>query len=290
MPSEQPRTLEDKVCLVTGATSGIGEATVHALAALGATVIAHGRDADKGRQIAERIARATGSAVVSFVQGDLAALAEVRRLGDELDRTLAKLDVLVLNAGLACARRSITADGYERTFAVNHLAPFLLTHLLRAKLERSAAGRIVVVSSEAHRGAHIDFDDLMLERGYGQMRAYSRSKLANLLFTRALARRLARTSITCNALHPGVVRTGIFRDAPAWLQGLLSTIGRLFLLSPEEGAQTSVYLASSGDVAGHSGGYYIRCKSAQPSQAAVDDVAAERLWAASAKLVGVEAA
>lgn len=290
MPSEQPRTLEDKVCLVTGATSGIGEETAHALAALGATVVAHGRDAEKGRQIVDRIARATGSAKVSFVRGDLAALAEVLRLGDELDRSLPRLDVLVLNAGLACARRSITADGYETTFAVNHLAPFLLTHLLRAKLERSAAGRIVVVSSEAHRRAHIDFDDLMLERGYGQMRAYSRSKLANLLFTRTLARRLAGTSMTCNALHPGVVRTGIFRDAPALVQGILSTIGRLFLLSPERGAETSVYLASSSGVAGRSGGYYIRCKPAQPSQAAVDDVAAERLWAASAKLVGVGAA
>ncbi|MGB6450086.1 MAG: SDR family oxidoreductase [Steroidobacteraceae bacterium] len=289
MPSEQPRTLEDKVCLVTGATSGIGEATVHALAALGATVVAHGRDAEKGRQIADRIARASGSAV-SFAQGDLAALAEVRRLGDELDRTLPRLDVLVLNAGLACARRSITADGYERTFAVNHLAPFLLAHLLRAKLERSAAGRIVVVSSEAHRGAHIDFDDLMLERGYGQLRAYGRSKLANLLFTRALARRLAGTALTCNALHPGVVRTGIFREAPALLQGVLSTIGRLLMLSPEQGARTSVYLASSPDVAGRSGGYYSRCKLAQPSQAARDDVTAERLWAASEKLVGVAAA
>ncbi len=290
MPPEQLRTLEDKVCLVTGATGGIGEATAHALAALGATVIAHGRDAAKGQQIAARIARETGSAAVSFVQADLAALAEVRRLGAELDRSLPRLDVLVLNAGVACARRSLTADGYERTFAVNHLAPFLLTHLLRAKLERSAAGRIVVVSSEAHRGARIDFDDLMLERRYSQWRAYGRSKLANLLFTRFLARRLVGTAMTCNALHPGVVRTGIFREAPALLRGVLSAVSRLLLLSPEQGARTSVYLASSTDVAGRSGDYYIRCKPAQPSQAARDDAAADRLWAASAKLVGVTAA
>ncbi len=290
MPAEQPRALEDKVCLVTGATSGIGEATAHALAALGARVIAHGRDAVRGEQIAGRIARETGNATVSFVQGDLAALGEVRRLGEELNRSVPRLDVLVLNAGVACARRSLTADGYERTFAVNHLAPYLLTHLLRAKLERSTAGRIVVVSSEAHRGARLDFDDLMLERGYSQWRAYGRSKLANLLFTRALARRLAGTAMTCNALHPGVVRTGIFREAPAPLRGLLAALSRLLLLSPEQGARTSLYLASSTDVEGYSGGYYIRCKPAQPSQAARDDAAADRLWAASAKLVGVPAA
>ncbi len=278
--------LEDRVCVVTGATSGIGEATAHGLAALGATVVVHGRDGEKGRLTVDRISRATGNASVRFAQGDLAALAQVRRLADDLDRSLPRLDVLVLNAGVACAHRSITADGHETTFAVNHLAPFLLTHLLRAKLERSAAARIVVVSSEAHRGARIDFGDLMLEKGYGQMRAYSRSKLANLLFTRALARRLAGTAQTCNALHPGVVRTGIFREAPAVLRGILSTVGRVLLLSPEQGARTSLYLASSSDVAGQSGGYYIRCKPAQPSDAARDDVAAERLWEVSAKLVG----
>lgn len=286
MSDDHARNLAGRICLVTGAAGGIGEATAHGLAALGATVIVHGRDATKGRRAVEQIARATGNADVRFVQGDLASLAEVRRLAEEFDRSLPRLDVLVLNAGIACAHRTTTVDGYETTFAVNHLAHFLLTKLLRPALARSAAGRIVVVSSEAHRRARLDFDDLMLERGYGQFLAYSRSKLANLLFMRALTRRLAGASLTCNALHPGVVRTGIFRDAPALLRGVLSTIGRLFLLSPEQGARTSLYLASSSDVAGHSGGYYIRCKPAQPSAAALDDGAAERLWEASEKLVG----
>jgi retinol dehydrogenase 12 len=285
MSDDHLRGLAGRTCLITGATGGIGEATAHSLAVLGATVIVHGRDAAKGRRAVEQITRATGNADVSFLEGDLASLAEVRRLAAGLTGRLARLDVLILNAGIACAHRTTTVDGYETTFSVNHLSHFLLTKLLHPALARSHAGRIVVVSSEAHRGAHLDFDDLMLEKGYGQLRAYSRSKLANLLFTRALARRLEGTPLTCNALHPGVVRTGIFRNAPALLRGALSSIGRLFLLSPEQGARTSAYLASSPHVASQSGGYYIRCKPAQPSAAALEEAAAERLWEASEQLV-----
>ncbi len=302
MPAD-PSPLHDRICLITGATSGIGEATARALVALGATVIVHGRDAEKGRRTVEALRepnprttmlRRSGEPgaprAVSFVQADLARLADVHRLAQELQRTVPRLDVLVHNAGLASARRSLTADGYERTFAVNHLAPFLLTALLRSSLERSRAARIVVVSSEAHRGARIDFDDLMLAQGYTQLRAYSRSKLANLLFARALARRLSGSALTCNALHPGVVRTEIFREAPALLRGALATLGRLLLLSPEQGARTSVYLASSDHVAGRSGDYYIRCQPARPSDAALDDATAERLWQASAALTGLDRA
>jgi retinol dehydrogenase 12 len=285
MSYDHSRGLKGRTCLITGATGGIGEATAHGLAALGATVIMHGRDAEKGRRAVEQIMLATGNSEVSFLEADLASLVEVRRLARELEGRLPRVDVLVLNAGIACAHRTTTADGHEMTFSVNHLAHFLLTALLRPALARSDAGRIVVVSSEAHRGAHLDFDDLMLERGYGQLRAYSRSKLANLLFMRALARRLEGTSVTCNALHPGVVRTGIFRNAPALLRGVLASIGRLFLLSPEQGARTSLYLASSPEVVRQSGGYYIRCKPAQPSAAALDEVAAERLWEVSEKLI-----
>jgi retinol dehydrogenase 12 len=289
MTAEHSRTLTNRICLVTGATSGIGEAAARGLATLGATVIVHGRDAEKGRRTVDAIIRATGNAQVQFVQGDLASLAEVRRLAAELDRNLPRVDVLLLNAGIACMHRTVTADGYETTFAVNHLAPFLLTHLLRGKLRASPDSRVVVVSSEAHRRMHVDFDDLMLQNDYGQFRAYGRSKLANLLFTRALARRLQGTGAVCNALHPGVVRTGIFRDAPALVRGVLSTIARPLLLSPERGARTSLYLASAPEVAGRSGEYYIRCKPARPSDAALDDVAAERLWETSARLVGVAA-
>jgi retinol dehydrogenase 12 len=279
--------MDGRICLVTGATNGIGEATARGLLALGATVIVHGRDAEKGRQTVEMLGAVRGREAVRFVQADLASFAQVQSLAEELHRSIPRLDVLVHNAGLAFARRTLTADGYEMTFAVNHLAPFLLTARLRGLLERSSGARIVVVASEAHRGAHLDFDDLMLARRYDQLRAYSRSKLANLLFTRALARRTAASALTCNALHPGVVRTGIFRQAPALLRGALATLGRLFLLSPEQGATTSVYLASSGEVAGRSGGYYIRCRPVEPSAAALDDAAAERLWDESARLVGV---
>jgi retinol dehydrogenase 12 len=295
MPAEHAVSLREAICLVTGATSGLGEATARGLVTLGARVIVHGRDPEKGRQTVEALRQLRGpdSAVppaVDFLQADLASLADVRRMAEELNATLPRLDVLIHNAGLACARRSLTPEGYERTFAVNHLAPFLLTALLRGALERARAARIVVVSSEAHRRAHLDFDDLMLARGYDQLRAYSRSKLANLLFTRALARRFSGTSLTCNALHPGVVRTAIFREAPALLRGALATLGRLFLLSPEQGARTSLYLASSGEVAGQSGGYYIRCRPVRPSDAALDDASAERLWEMSGRLVGLNPA
>jgi retinol dehydrogenase 12 len=286
--------MNGKICLVTGATSGIGEATARALLTLGATVIVHGRDPEKGRRTVESLGRVgsaragpapTGKA--SFVAADLASLAQVRRLADELNRNLPRLDVLVHNAGLACARRTLSADGYETTFAVNHLAPFLLTALLRGLLQRSSGARIVVVASEEHRRARLDFDDLMGARHYDQLRAYRCAKLANLLFTRALARRIAGSALTCNALHPGFVRTGIFRQAPAFLRAAVATIGRVLLLSPEQGATTSVYLASSGEVAGQSGGYYIRCRPVPPSDAALDDSAAERLWEESARLVGL---
>ncbi|HTW38666.1 MAG TPA: SDR family oxidoreductase [Steroidobacteraceae bacterium] len=279
--------MQGKICLVTGATSGIGQATARALLALGATVVVHGRDAERGRRTVEALANVNAREALRFIQADLASLAEVRRLAEELERSLPRLDVIVHNAGLACARRTLTVDGHEMTFAVNHLAPFLLTALLRGLLGRSPRPRIVVVSSEAHRRAHLDFDDLMLARHYDQLRAYSRSKLANLLFTRSLARRALGSGASCNALHPGVVRTGIFRQAPLLLRGALAALGRVLLLSPDQGAKTSVYLASSSEVADQSGGYYIRCRPVRPSDAALDDAAAEQLWEQSARLVGL---
>lgn len=277
--------LATAISLVTGATGGIGAATARGLAALGATVLVHGRDPAKGEAIVKQIVRATGNTRVRFVQADLASLADVRRLALELDQSLPRLDVLVLNAAVACAHRELTQDGYEKTFAVNHLSHFLLTKLLHRRLADSAAARIVVVASEAHRRAHLDFSDLMLEREYGQLRAYSRSKLANLLFTRALAQRLSGTSMTCNALHPGVVQTGIFREAPTLLRGALAVLGRWLLLSPEQGAATSLYLATDRHVAGHSGEYYIRSRPARPAEAALDGDAAEHLWAVSERQV-----
>jgi NAD(P)-dependent dehydrogenase (short-subunit alcohol dehydrogenase family) len=279
--------VKGKVCLVTGATNGIGFATARSLASEGATVLVHGRDAARGQRAVDDIVRVTDNPQVSFVQADFAALADVRRLADELNANLPRLDVLINNAGLLSSGRTLTSDGYETTFAVNHLAPFLLTNLLLEKLKKSAPARIVVVASRAHRRASLDFDDLMSDRSLKFMQVYGRSKLANILFTRALAKRLDGTGVTVNALHPGVVSTGLFQGSSTIVRALAGTIGRLFMISPQEGAKTSVYLASSAEVAGTSGGYYSDCRPAQPTAEAMSDADAERLWSISAKLVGL---
>jgi len=279
--------MKGKTCLVTGATHGIGLATARALARAGADVVLHGREPARTRALADALARESGRAVRA-VQADFARLADVRALGAELDASLPRLDVLVNNAGLLARRRATSADGYELTFAVNHLAPFLLTNLLLPALRRAAGGRIVIVSSAAHERAHLDFDDLMNERvSAGLMGAYARSKLANLLFMRALAARLAGGAVTANALHPGVVASSLFRDLPPPLPLLFASAGRLVMLSPEAGARTSVYLASAAEVEGASGGYYVRCRLAAPSRAAQSDADAARLWRESARLTGL---
>lgn len=275
--------------LVTGATDGIGLATARALAALGHQVLMHGRNAAKGQAAAQavRAAAAARDGEVRFLQADFASLAQVRRLAAELD-SLPRLDVLINNAGCVNLSRRVTADGFETTFAVNHLAPFLLTNLLLTKIRDSAPARIVTVASSAHRGQYIDFDDLMSTRDYRMMRTYGRSKLANILFTRALAKRFAGSGVTANALHPGMVATHLGQDN--WLKRVL---GRAFLavagVPPTEGAKTSVYLATSAEVEGLSGGYYARCRPAPLAAApdALDDATAERLWAVSEELVGL---
>jgi retinol dehydrogenase 12 len=216
------------------------------------------------------------------VRADFAHLDEVRELAQELAR-LPRLDVLINNAGLMDVARTCTAEGYDSTFAVNHLAPFLLTNLLLEKLSRSAPARVIVVASEAHRRARLDFSDLMNAR-VGFLQAYERSKLANLLFTRALARRLKGTGVTANALHPGFVASELFRGSPPLLKWLLATLARPFMRSPEAGARTSVYLATSPEVEGQSGGYYRDCRRTEPSAAARCDEMAARLWAESARL------
>jgi len=276
-----------KVCLVTGATHGIGFTAALELARLGAIVWVHGRDPERGRRAAEDIARDSGSRNVRFVQADFARLDDVRRVAAEVQASAPRLDVLVNNAGLICRERTTTAEGYETTFAVNHLAPFLLTLLLRTKLEQSAPARIVVVASEAHRRSQLDFDDLMMTRGFSLFRAYGRSKLANILFTRALARRLAGTAVTANALHPGFVQTNLFSHGSALARWGAATIGRLFMRSPEQGAKTTVYLSASPEVEGRSGGYYSDCRLIEPNAAALRDEDGERLWELSAKLVGL---
>jgi len=279
--------MNDKICLVTGATHGIGLESARALATAGASVLVHGRDKARAADVAAMLARTTGNPRVSAVQADFARLADIRRLAQELDAQLPRLDVLINNAGMMSAVRATSAEGYDLTFAVNHLAPFLLTNLLLPKLKHSSPARIVVVASTAHRGARLDFDDLMNAKVSGLLPAYSRSKLANILFTRALARRLEGTGVTVNALHPGLVQSHIFQDSRL-LRVVLGLVGRFFMLTPAQGARTSVYLATSPEVAGASGGYYERCRLIDSSPAAQDEADGERLWRESARLTGLD--
>lgn len=250
-------SMNGKICLVTGATHGIGFETARALACAGARVLVHGRDPERTRAAAATLARETGNPQVEAVTADFARLAEVRALAQALSEKLPHLDVLVNNAGMMSAGRHLSADGFDLTFAVNHLAPFLLTNRLLAALRAAPAARVVIVASRAHRGAQLDFEDLMNVRVRGLLPAYARSKLANLLFMRALARRLAGTSVTVNAVHPGLVASHIFHQNLA-LRVLLGSLGRPFMLSPARGARGSVVLASAAELAGRSGGYYER--------------------------------
>jgi NAD(P)-dependent dehydrogenase (short-subunit alcohol dehydrogenase family) len=272
-----------KVCVVTGANAGIGRATALALARMGARVGMVCRSRERGEAARDEVVRETGGAAELFV-ADLAAQAEVRRVAGEIRERYGRLDVLVNNAAVYTRRRTLSPDGIELQFAVNHLAPFLLTHLLRDVLVRSAPARVVTVSSEAHRGGRMAWDDLQGERSYRGLRAYANAKLANLLFTRELARRLEGTGVTANAAHPGVVGTSLLFGGWAPLRLL-----KPFLRTPEQGASTVIYLASSPEVEGVSGRYFRDEREIRPAAAALDDEAARRLWRVSAELTGVDA-
>jgi NAD(P)-dependent dehydrogenase (short-subunit alcohol dehydrogenase family) len=276
--------MHGKVCVVTGATSGIGKAAATALARQGAQLVLVGRDRDRAEATAAEIAGV--SALPPAVEiADLAAMAQVRALAERLT-ALERIDVLINNAGLVLYERRVTPDGYEHVIAVNHLAPFLLTNLLLPKLTAAPAGRVITVTSDAHTAASLDLGDPNLVNDWSSWRSYSNSKLANILFTRELARRLGGTKVTANCAHPGVVRTGFGRDA-APLMRLGIAIARPFFLSPARGAETIVYLASSPDVAGQTGGYYVKRRRRDPSAAARDDAAARKLWQVSEELTGL---
>ena len=272
---------------MTGATSGIGlEASVR-LAAMGASVAIVARNSEKGARAVADITARSRSSRVSLFTCDMSSMVAVRELARSIRAAHARLDVLVNNAGSVSPARQTTVDGIELTFAVNHLAPFLLTNLLLGLLQRSTPSRIVNVASEAHRSGTIDFDNLQFERGgYAGVRAYNRSKLANILFTNELARRLAGTNVTANSLHPGVVATNIWSHASWYLQPIIVPL-RLFMTSPQRGGETIVYLASSREVEGKSGGYYVKNRLAQTAAAAADPAVASRLWDVSAQLVGL---
>ena len=280
-----------KTVVVTGGNSGIGLETAAALAAMGARVLVTARNADRGRAAVAEIADRTDGAQIQLVVFDLADLSSVRRGAAEILEQAPRLDVLVNNAGLVLSERAVTVDGYEATFAINHLGPFLLTNLLLDRMRASAPARIVNVASTAHNSARkgIPFDDLQSEGRYRGMRVYSQSKLANILFTLELARRLDGTGVVANSLHPGTVRTGYGADGDA--RGFLSfglKVAGPFFLSPAKGARTSVYLASSSEVDGVSGEYFVKCKPRTPRRWARDPEAAQRLWQVSEQLVGLD--
>jgi NAD(P)-dependent dehydrogenase (short-subunit alcohol dehydrogenase family) len=279
---------EDKTIVLTGATSGIGRATALGLARLGGRLILVGRDRDRADETRAAIREATAREDVEILLGDFASQTEVRRVAEEILARTDAIHVLLNNAGVTRMGRSETPDGLETTFAVNHLAYFLLTGLLLPRILAAAPGaRIVNVASDAHRfGGALDFDDLQSEKRYGGMRVYGRSKTANILFTVELARRLEGRGVTVNALHPGGVATRLGRGHGPVLDLVQRAVG-LFLKSPERGAETSLYLATSPEVEGVTGRYFANCKEKQPEAYATDGVSARRLWDISEQLAGL---
>ena len=286
MPKRRTGSMADRTVLVTGGTSGIGRATALGLAAMGARLAITGRDRERTESTAREIRAAGGKQVDVFV-ADLLSQTEVRRLADEVLQSLPRIDVLVNNVGGYWNTRQVTADGLERTFALNYLAPFLLTNLLLDRLKQSAPARVVTVSSGAHSAGRIDFDDLQGELSYSGARAYSQSKLATVLFTYELARRLQTYAVTANALHPGVVRTSFGAEDPGGVQRLLVPFVRPFLKSPDQGAATSIHLASSPDLEQVTGRYFANCKPKRSSKRSYDEAVGALLRQVSADLVGL---
>ena len=266
--------MRGKTVVVTGATDGVGKEAAKRIAAAGATLLLVSRNADKGGAVVERMRRETGNEAVSFLRADLSHLDEVRRVAGEIRARSTRLDVLLNNAGAIFMRRRESADGIEMTWALNHLGYFLLTHELLDPLKASAPARIVNVASAAHHDGIIDFDDLEGRRAYSGLRAYARSKLANVLFTYELARRLEGSGVTANALHPGFVRTRIGSNNGLLARLIIAAMMRVKGISVAEGGKTSVYLATSSEVAGASGGYYERCALARSSAASRDETVA----------------
>lgn len=278
--------LDGKLCVITGATSGIGFTTAAKLVPMGARLALVGRDPERGAAAAARLRALDGKGEISLFYADLSRPSEVRRLAQDL-MALPRIDVLVNNAGAIFRERTETPDGLELTFALNHLAPYLLTRLLATKLIASAPARVVTVASRAHLGARLDFDDLQLARRYDGWTAYRRSKLCNILFTRELARRLRGKGVTANALHPGFVATRFGDNNSGLFRAAVALGKRLLAISSERGAETPAYLASAPELDGVSGLYFHECRPILPSAAAQDDETALRLWEASARLAGI---
>src|SRR5881628_3612818 len=277
-----------KVCLITGANSGIGKATALGLAKLDATVVIISRDKDKGEAALLEIRTRSGNKNVDSMVADLSSQDSVRELAHDFKARYKKLHVLINNAGVFLPKRVPTVDGLEATFATHHLGHFLLTNLLLDVLKASAPSRVINITSSAHRGTTIDFDDLQGEKKYSGYHAYSQSKLANVLFTYQLAKRLEGTGITVNCLHPGVVRTGFGKDVTG-LMSILLRVGSPFMMSPEKSARAAIYLATSPELEGVTGKHFSRGKEERSSTESYDAASAERLWDVSAKLTRLNA-
>jgi NAD(P)-dependent dehydrogenase (short-subunit alcohol dehydrogenase family) len=277
-------TMAGKVCLVTGATSGIGKVTACALAAQGAEVIIAGRNQRKAEETVSWIQSETGNNNVRYLLADYADLGQVREMARAFKERTSRLDVLVNNAGGFFNSRRGTPYGVEMTLLINHLAPFLLTNLLLETLQDSAPARIVNVSSDGHKQGTMDFDDLGFERGYFGMKAYARSKLANVLFTYELARRLDGSQVAANALHPGHVATDMWKTSFPVVGPALRWVMGFIALTPEQGADNTIYLASSPEVEGITGAYYVQREPAQSSPLSYDDGVAQKLWKVSEEL------
>jgi NAD(P)-dependent dehydrogenase (short-subunit alcohol dehydrogenase family) len=278
-------SMQGKRVLVTGATSGIGQVAALTLAREGAELLLVGRDVLRAEATAQQVRQVAPTARVEVLLADLSSQAQVRRLAEDVKRRWDRLDVLLNNAGALIPTRQVTVDGLEMTFALNHLGYFLLTHLLRPLLEAAPSARVVNVASEASRMGRMHFGDLQLERGYSPMKAYSQSKLANILFTRELARRLSGTRVSTTVLHPGFVASNF--GSTHRLINLFYKVARPFALTPEQGADTAIYLASSPEVEGVSGEYFIKRKRRRPAPQGRDDAAAKRLWEESERLTGL---
>ena len=273
--------MNDSVILITGGTNGIGKQAAFDLARMGGTIVITARDAAKGARVVAELKTASGNDQIDLITGDLSRMADCVAVAKAFKARYSRLDVLLNNAGAIFDTQQKTADGYEQTFALNHLSYFLLARELMDVLKASAPARIVNVASGAHIGAKLNFDDLMNAQRYSSMRVYGQSKLANIMFSYALARRLAGTGVTTNALHPGFVNTGFGHNGSALMRTVVGLMQRVMALKPEQGAETMVYLASSPEVAGKTGLYWEKCKPITSSAASmvVDDQ--ERWWMAS---------
>jgi NAD(P)-dependent dehydrogenase (short-subunit alcohol dehydrogenase family) len=281
-----PPSLQDKVCVITGATSGIGRVAALRLAQLGARLVLVARDPARAEATLARLRADAPAAAHRVHYADLSRIAEMKRAAAEIAAAEPRVDLLVNNAGALFGSRRLTADGLERSFAVNHLAYFVLTLGLRERLAAAAPARVVNTASTMHRVGWLDFDDLQYARFYNGVFAYARSKLANVLFTRELARRWAGTGVTVNCFHPGFTRTRFGNHAGLFWAPLMF-LAKAVAIPPAWGARTLLHLATSPEVAELSGGYFVRCRLTRPSRGAQDEDAARRLWDESARIAGI---